>query len=214
MSGVAAFLTRRRGGRFWHWTDIVTWLWLAGGLVVMFGPAVWLVGSSFKTPAQLAEFPPTILPYVSRQVTVEGYDKPLNLYTVTLPDGLSKVLAEVRRIGINTVKNSPDFLMVVFFTSPDNRLDIQYISNYVTLQVLDRIARLNGVGQAQAFGGRDYNMRIWIDPGLAAARDMTIDEVVNAIRAQNVQVAAGAVASLPMARQARHSNSAFRPRAA
>jgi len=81
------FLTRRRGGRGWHWTDIVTWLWLVGGLVIMFGPAVWLVGSSFKTPAQLSEFPPTILPYVSQQTSVEGYDKPLTLYTVKLPDG-------------------------------------------------------------------------------------------------------------------------------
>ncbi|TIV71052.1 MAG: carbohydrate ABC transporter permease [Mesorhizobium sp.] len=99
MSGVVSFLTRRRGGRGWHWTDIVSWLWLIGGLVVMFGPAVWLVGSSFKTPAQLAEFPPTILPFVSEQATVEGHDKPLTLYRVKLPDGSTKVLAEVRRIG-------------------------------------------------------------------------------------------------------------------
>lgn len=100
MSRVVTFLTRRRGGRGWHWTDIVSWLWLLGGVVIMFGPAVWLVGSSFKTPAQLAEFPPTIMPYVSQQATVEGYDKPLALYRVKLPDGSSKVLAEVRRIGI------------------------------------------------------------------------------------------------------------------
>ncbi|MFL9839348.1 multidrug efflux RND transporter permease subunit [Sphingomonas sp. ST-64] len=104
---------------------------------------------------------------------------------------------DVRRIGITVNKNSPDFLMVAFFTSPDESLDIQYISNYVTLQVQDRINRIPGVGQTQAFGGRDYNMRIWIDPGLAAARDMTVDEVVNAIRSQNVQVAAGAVGQPP-----------------
>lgn len=104
---------------------------------------------------------------------------------------------DVRRLGITVNKNSPDFLMVVFFTSPDNSLEIPYISNYVTLQVLDRIARVPGVGQAQAFGGRDYNMRVWIDPGLAAARDMTVDEVVNAIRGQNLQVAAGAVGQPP-----------------
>jgi HAE1 family hydrophobic/amphiphilic exporter-1 len=104
---------------------------------------------------------------------------------------------DVRRLGITVNKNSPDFLMVVFFTSPDDSLEIPYISNYVTLQVLDRIARVPGVGQAQAFGGRDYNMRVWIDPGLAAARDMTVDEVVNAIRGQNLQVAAGAVGQPP-----------------
>ncbi|MAM13781.1 MAG: ABC transporter permease [Rhizobiaceae bacterium] len=100
MSAVSRFLFRRRGGDGWHWTDIVTWVWLIGGLIIMFGPALWLVFSSFKSPAQLAEFPPTILPYVSEQATVEGYDKPLNLYEVNLPDGSTKVLAEVRRIGI------------------------------------------------------------------------------------------------------------------
>ncbi|MCD1633101.1 carbohydrate ABC transporter permease [Martelella mediterranea] len=100
MSAVSKFLFRRRGGDGWHWTDIVTWVWLIGGLIIMFGPALWLVFSSFKSPAQLAEFPPTILPYVSQQVEVEGYDKPLNLYHVTLEDGSTPVMAEVRRIGI------------------------------------------------------------------------------------------------------------------
>ncbi|MFP3386685.1 carbohydrate ABC transporter permease, partial [Tritonibacter sp. SIMBA_163] len=82
----------------WHWTDIVTWVWLVGGLLIMFGPAVWLGFSSFKSPAALAEFPPTILPYVTQQVNVEGYDQPLALYEATLPDGSTQVLAEVRRI--------------------------------------------------------------------------------------------------------------------
>src|SRR5262249_22488419 len=94
------FIFRRRGGKGWHWTDVVTWVWLIGGLFIMFGPAVWLVGSSFKSPAALAEFPPTIMPYVTQKVTVEGYDKPLDLFEATLPDGSKAVLAEVRRIGI------------------------------------------------------------------------------------------------------------------
>lgn len=99
MSRVVTFLTRRRGGRGWHWTDVVAWLWLIGGLVIMFGPAVWLVASSFKTPAQLAEFPPTILPMAIEQVSVEGYDKPFDLYNVTLPDGSTRLMAQVRRVG-------------------------------------------------------------------------------------------------------------------
>ena len=88
MSAVA-FLTRRRGGRGWHWTDVVTFGWLAAGLVLIFGPALWLLLSSFKTPAQLAEFPPLILPYASRSATVDTGDGPrlLPLYTVELPDG-------------------------------------------------------------------------------------------------------------------------------
>ncbi len=99
MSRIVSFLTRRRGGTSWHWTDIVTWVWLIGGLIIMFGPAVWLVGSSFKTPAGLAEFPPTILPYATEEVTVEGYDEPLPLFEVTLEDGSTAILAEARRIG-------------------------------------------------------------------------------------------------------------------
>ena len=100
MSRAAQFVFRRRGGKGWHWTDIVTWIWLIGGLFIMFGPAVWLVGSSFKSPAALAEFPPTILPYITQKVAVAGYDKPLDLYEAKLPDGKTAVLVEVRRIGV------------------------------------------------------------------------------------------------------------------
>lgn len=99
MNRVTEFIFRRKGGKGWHWTDIVTWVWLIAGLLIMFGPAVWLTASSFKSPAALAEFPPTILPYVTQKVTVEGYDKPLDLYTATLEDGSTATLAEVRRIG-------------------------------------------------------------------------------------------------------------------
>ncbi|MBX5134459.1 carbohydrate ABC transporter permease [Rhizobium lentis] len=99
MSAVATFLLRRRG-RGWHWTDVVTWIWLISGVILMFGPAIWLVFSSFKTPAALAEFPPSVLPYVTEQAAVPGYDQPLPLYNVTMPDGSTHVLAEVRRIGI------------------------------------------------------------------------------------------------------------------
>ena len=100
MSRALAFLTRRRGGDRWHWTDVVTYLWLASGFVLIFGPALWLVLSSFKSPAQLAEFPPTLLPYVDRTAEVPGQEEPLPLYTVTLEDGTTRTLAELRRIGI------------------------------------------------------------------------------------------------------------------
>ncbi|MEJ1158964.1 carbohydrate ABC transporter permease [Prosthecomicrobium sp. N25] len=99
-AALRTFLFRRRGGERWHWTDVVTWVWLVGGTILMFGPALWLVGSSFKSPAQLAEFPPTILPYVSRTVVVPGQDKPLPLYVVKLDNGETREMAEIRRIGI------------------------------------------------------------------------------------------------------------------
>lgn len=99
MSRVSEFVFRRRGGKGWHWTDIFTWFWLVGGFILMFGPAIWLVNSSFKTPAALAEFPPTILPYVTAVAQVEGHERPLPLFEVTLEDGSTVVLAEVRRVG-------------------------------------------------------------------------------------------------------------------
>lgn len=98
MTRALAFLTARRGGAGWHWTDVVTWLWLGAGVIVMFGPALWLVLSSFKSPAQLAVFPPTMLPYETQTVAVEGVEKRLPLFTVETPDG-PKQLAELRRVG-------------------------------------------------------------------------------------------------------------------
>lgn len=92
------YLLARRGGKGWHWTDIVTFLWLGLGVLVMFGPAIWLVLSSFKSPAGLAEYPPTLLPYVAETVVVEGHDQPVPLFVVTDAAG-TRTLAEVRRVG-------------------------------------------------------------------------------------------------------------------
>ncbi|MBC7505077.1 MAG: efflux RND transporter permease subunit, partial [Sandarakinorhabdus sp.] len=103
----------------------------------------------------------------------------------------------VRQLGVTTRKNSPDILLVVFLSSPDGSLDRQYVSNYATLQLKDKIARLKGVGGINVFGARDFSMRIWIDPDRAAARDLTGPEVVAALRAQNVQVAAGSIGAPP-----------------
>ncbi|MBX9816102.1 MAG: RND transporter [Proteobacteria bacterium SG_bin5] len=107
---------------------------------------------------------------------------------------------EVRQIGVTVRKNSPDILLCAALYSPDKTLNTQYISNYVTSQLLDRLARIQGVGGARIFGGRDYNMRVWIDPDLAAARNLTVDEIVNAVRGQNAQVAVGSVGQPPFNR--------------
>ncbi|WP_353226582.1 multidrug efflux RND transporter permease subunit [Novosphingobium sp.] len=103
----------------------------------------------------------------------------------------------VRQIGVTVRKNSPDLLMVMNLFSPDKSLNQQYVANYATLQVVDRLSRVPGVGGVRIIGGRDYNMRVWIDPDAAASRDLTADEIVAAIRAQNVQVAAGSVGAPP-----------------
>src|SRR6185312_11886324 len=81
---------------------------------------------------------------------------------------------------------------------PDNRYDAVYLRNYGLLQIKDVIGRIPGVGQVQVFGGGDYAMRVWLDPGKVAARGLTAGDVVSAIREQNVQVAAGVVGAPPM----------------
>lgn len=105
--------------------------------------------------------------------------------------------AEVRQVGVTVLKNSPDILMVIALTSPNGSLPQQYVSNYATTQIIDRMARIPGVGGVRAFGGRDYNMRVWVDPDRAASRNLTVDEIVAAIRAQNAQVAVGSVGAPP-----------------
>ncbi|WP_230632504.1 efflux RND transporter permease subunit [Sphingomonas sp. Leaf37] len=106
---------------------------------------------------------------------------------------------EVQRLGVVTRKTSPDFLMVVNLVSPDHSLDRGYISNYALTQVRDRLARIDGVGDVRLFGARDYAMRVWIDPGRAAALNLTAGDIVSALRAQNVQVAAGTLGQPPYA---------------
>ncbi len=104
---------------------------------------------------------------------------------------------EVRRLGVTVRKNSPDLMLVIHLTSPDGTFDQQYISNYATLNIKDVLARLDGVGEARVFGARDYSMRIWLDPALVAARNLTASEVVAALRRANLQVAAGAINQPP-----------------
>ena len=105
---------------------------------------------------------------------------------------------EVRRLGVTVRKNSPDLMMVIHLSSPDQSRDQLYISNYATLQVKDVLARIDGVGDVRVFGARDYSMRVWLDPERTAARNLTAGEVVAALQAQNVQVASGVLNQPPV----------------
>ena len=104
---------------------------------------------------------------------------------------------EVRALGVTTLKSSPNLTLVVHLTSPDGRYDGQYLRNYATLNVRDTLARIQGAGDVQLFGGGDYAMRVWLDPSKLAARNLTASDVITAIREQNVQVAAGAIGAPP-----------------
>src|SRR2546430_3577436 len=106
--------------------------------------------------------------------------------------------AEVQRQGIVTKKASPDITLVIQVFSPEKTLDTLYMSNYVTLQVRDELARLPGVGDILVFGARDYSMRLWLPPDKLASRQITAGDVVKAVQEQNVQVAAGVVGGPPL----------------
>src|SRR5258708_6546701 len=105
--------------------------------------------------------------------------------------------SEVQQLGVTVRKASPDLMMVVHMISPDGSRDQQYISNYAPLYIKDALARVDGVGDVNVFGARDYSMRIRLDPGKVAARGLAAEDVVNAVRAANIQVAAGAINQPP-----------------
>jgi len=101
------FLTRTRGRGRLDWTDWFTYGYLTLGLFLMFGPVAWLVLSSFKTESAIIEFPPSLLPMGTKQVVVAGEGKPKPIYRVTLPDGTTRELAELRRIGLVSTMVDP-----------------------------------------------------------------------------------------------------------
>jgi hydrophobe/amphiphile efflux-1 (HAE1) family protein len=110
---------------------------------------------------------------------------------------LPRLPEEVRDLGVNTVKASSNLTLVVNLTSPTGRYDSLYLRNYAVLNIKDVLARLPGMGDVQVFGGGDYSMRVWLDPQKLAARNLTAGDVVDAIREQNVQVAAGQLGMPP-----------------
>jgi len=102
-----SFFMRTKGITRLHWTDVLSYAYLLLGLFIMFAPVVWLVMSSLKTEASLAQFPPTFLPYAQKTTQIQGYDKPLPLFTVTSDDGQHTIMAQVNRIGIMATMIDP-----------------------------------------------------------------------------------------------------------
>ena len=148
--------------------------------------------------------------YMSSQATTDGLmtltvtfrlgtdpDKAQQLVQNRVSQAEPRLPEEVRRLGITTVKSSPDLTMVVHLLSPNDRYDMTYLRNYGLLNVKDRLARIAGVGQVQLFGAGDYSMRVWLDPQKVAQRGLSAGDVVREIRAQNVQAAAGVVGASP-----------------
>src|SRR6195952_2109565 len=148
--------------------------------------------------------------YMSSQATTDGLmtltvtfklgtdpDKAQQLVQNRVSQAEARLPEEVRTLGITTIKSSPDLTMVVHLLSPSGRYDMTYLRNYAVLNVKDRLARVQGVGDVQLFGSGDYSMRVWLDPQKVANRGLSPSDVVAAIRGQNVQAAAGIVGASP-----------------
>ena len=108
-----------------------------------------------------------------------------------------KLPEEVKRQGVNTKKKSPNIILIASLSSPDDRYDELYMSNYATLRIRDTLSRVPGVGDISIFPESDYSMRIWLNPNKLKSRSLTTNEVIDAIREQNVQVAAGQIGQPP-----------------
>ncbi len=110
---------------------------------------------------------------------------------------MPKLPEEATRQGVVTKKKSPDFALMVCLTSQREGLDDTFLSNLATLRLRDPLARIKGVGDVTIFGAGDYSMRMWLDPEKLKARRLTTNDIVNAVREQNVQVAAGVIGQTP-----------------
>jgi multidrug efflux pump len=148
--------------------------------------------------------------YMSSQATTDGLmtltvtfklgvdpDKAQQLVQNRVAQAEPRLPEEVRRLGVTTVKSSPDLTMVVHLLSPNQRYDMTYLRNYALLNVKDRLARIDGVGDVRLFGSGDYSMRVWLDPQKVAERGLSASDVVREIRVQNVQAAGGFVGASP-----------------
>lgn len=148
--------------------------------------------------------------YMSSQSTSDGsYTltvtfKPgvdLNVAQVLVQNRVSLALPKlpdvVRQTGVTTKKRSPDILLTVSLNSPKRRYDQLYLSNYALMRVRDELSRLPGISEVLVFGQRDYSMRIWLDPEILSVRNMTVADVIAALREQNYQVAVGQIGQSP-----------------
>jgi multidrug efflux pump subunit AcrB len=113
-------------------------------------------------------------------------------------DALPRLPEDVQLLGVQVRKATPSILLAIHLYSQDKSRDTLYLSNYLTLHVKDELARLQGVGDVQFQGGREYAMRVWLDPDKIAAHDLSASEVLAALRAQNLQVSAGVLNRPPV----------------
>jgi len=169
-----------------------------------------VIGQTVATPLEEAINGVDNMLYMSSQATSDGGMSLTVTFEIgTDPDtaqvqvqnrvaqALPRLPQTVRDLGVSTIKASADLTMVVHLTSPDARYDTIYLRNFAVLRIRDVLQRLEGVGQVRLFGAGDYAMRVWLDPDQMASRNLTVQDVLAAIREQNVEVAAGALGQAP-----------------
>ena len=127
MSKIRDFLLRTRGNKQLHISDILSYTYLALGVIIMFGPVIWLILSSFKSSGEVVKFPPRLFPYKQDTAAVEGYEEPLPLYTVQLEDGTSAVLAQVRRVGLEAQMVDPESPEEIIKINIEDRVPVESI---------------------------------------------------------------------------------------
>jgi alpha-1,4-digalacturonate transport system permease protein len=145
---VRAFLLRTHGRTHFDWTDWVSYAYLVVGLFLMFGPVLWIVMSSFKTSAALSEFPPSFLPAGQKTVEIKGHEGRLPLFIIKQPDGTSKEMAEIRRIGLMATMVDP--------AKPDDEMQVNIRERQKTREM--RIATEN---YTQLFGRFAFGRYLW-----------------------------------------------------
>ncbi|WP_462163679.1 efflux RND transporter permease subunit [Pseudoalteromonas xiamenensis] len=169
-----------------------------------------VIAETVATPLERAINGVEDMLYMSSQATSDGRmtltitfaigtdpDNATTLVQNRVARAVPRLPQEVQRLGVVTEKSSPDLTMVVHLTSPDNRYDMLYLSNFAEQNVKDELARIDGVGNVRMFGAGEYSMRVWLDPHKVAAIGLNPSDVVNAIRSQNQQAAAGSLGAQP-----------------
>ncbi len=169
-----------------------------------------VIGETVASPLEQAIVGVEGMLYMSSQSTIDGrltltvtfaLGTDLDNAQVQVQNRVTRTMptlpTEVQRLGVTVDKASSHETMMVHLTSPDQRYDMLYLSNYAALNVKDELARLDGVGDVQLFGMGNYSLRVWLDPNKVASRGLTATDVVTAIREQNRQVAAGALGAPP-----------------
>jgi HAE1 family hydrophobic/amphiphilic exporter-1 len=132
-----------------------------------------------------------------------GTDPDINTVNVQNRASLATPLLpeEVSHTGLTIRKKSAALLQVVTIYSPNNTYDAIYLSNYATINIIDTLARIKGVGQASLFGPLDYSLRIWLDPDRLTELNLTPGDVISAVRSQNIQAALGRVGAAPITKE-------------